>query len=67
MLKKWVENWEKADHALRRIKLKELRNYNYKENLDAIDALMAMGARNGTRHATSGLVIQQKLFSRLKP
>ncbi len=64
--KEWVEHWRRIGPKLEEIRRRELRNFNYEENLPAIDALLQIGCELRAPRNTSGLVELQRLLARAK-
>ena len=62
----WVEHWRKVGPQLERIRRDELRNFKNEDNLEAINALLEIGARRGEPRTTSGLVEMQRLFKKAR-
>jgi hypothetical protein len=58
----FVAHWQRVGPLLDEIRREELRNFNYADHLEAIDALLEIGARTATCRPTSGLVEQQRMF-----
>jgi hypothetical protein len=68
--KAWVRRWREAGKALARVRREELRRLTPERALAATENLLALAAEavvSGRRRRTSGLVAQQRLFSRLRP
>lgn len=64
--KKWASFWEKAQSALALNRIKELRAYDYNENRQIVDDMLKLAVKNISPRPSSGLVSQQKLFSKLR-
>lgn len=60
--KAWVEHWARVGPALDRIRREELRAFRHEDNVDAIDALLQIGADHATPRETSGLVELQRIL-----
>jgi hypothetical protein len=68
--KAWARTWQATGEALERIRRTELRALTEAKGLAAMDNLLSLGsgmALSAERRGTSGLVEQQRLFSRLRP
>ena len=65
-IKKWVETWNHAGAALKKIKQRELREFDYARHATVVDEMLQWAHDHGTIRLTSGLVEQQKLFMRMK-
>ena len=65
-IKYWVDNWEKADIALKSIKKRELRSFDYNENLKIIDQMLQWAIEHQQIRYTSGLAEQQYYFKKLR-
>ena len=63
---KWVKNWQKAGKELDKIHKKELRDFDYKSNIQVIDSLLQYACEHATPRFTSGLVEQQRLFMKFR-
>ncbi len=61
----WIAAWNNANKALIAIKKKELSSYNYQENLPIIDDMLQWAVKNSKIKYTSGLIEQQRLFTKL--
>lgn len=65
-IKKWINTWEKADSALAKVKLEELRADDYYQKNQAIlDEMLQYAFDNSEPRLSSGLVEQQKYFMKL--
>jgi hypothetical protein len=58
----YVAHWRRVGPALARVRKQELRNFDYKNNLEAIDALLQLGVDFARQRRTSGLVEFQRLL-----
>jgi len=68
--KAWARTWQATGEALEAIRRAELRALTPEKALRATDNLLSLGAGvplSAERRRTSGLVEQQRLFSRLRP
>jgi hypothetical protein len=68
--KAWARTWQTTGEALEKIRRTELRALTEAKALAAADNLLSLGAGialSPGRRGTSGLVEQQRLFSRLRP
>jgi hypothetical protein len=64
--KEWVEHWKRIGPKLAEIRRRELRNFNYEEQLPLIDALLQIGCDMAIPRTTSGLVELQCRLAKLK-
>lgn len=62
---RWIETWQRAEKALRQVKRRELKAYNYRENLHIIDEMLCWACENAIMRTTTGLVEQQRWFLKL--
>jgi hypothetical protein len=68
--KAWARGWQNAGQALESVRRAELRSLTEDTALQATDRLLSLGAQarlSANRRRTSGLVEQQRLFSRFRP
>jgi hypothetical protein len=68
--KAWARAWQATGEALEVLRRAELRALTPEKALQATDNLLSLGAGlplSAERRRTSGLVEQQRLFSRLRP
>ena len=65
-MKKWIEGWRKAAKALKEIKRRELRAYDYQENKAVINGMLQWACDHSTARLDSGLVEQQRFFLKMK-
>ena len=65
-MKKWIEGWRKAATALKEIKRRELRAYDYQENKAVINGMLQWACDHSKARLGSGLVDQQRFFLRMK-
>jgi hypothetical protein len=65
-LKTWAKTWSKTDLALKKVRAEELKNFNYSKHLDLLNGMLEWACKNAKILKTSGLVEQQKLFSKLR-
>lgn len=62
----WVAAWQRAGPLLERIRREELRAFKHEEQADLIDALLQIGCDVRCERPTSGLVEQQRIFSKAR-
>lgn len=63
----WIETWEKAEYALDRVKLNELRATDYYcRNQILLNEMLQYAFEHRELRLSSGLVEQQKSFMKLK-
>ena len=65
-IKQWVQSWKRAEVALKVVKYRELRSYDYMKNLPIIDEMLQWACDHQKKRLNSGLVEQQRLFMKLK-
>jgi hypothetical protein len=65
-LKKWADNWRSTGPELERLRKAELRGLAAAAHRQAIGDLLALGYRFRRTTTTSGLVDQQRYFSKLR-
>ncbi len=66
-IKIWIETWEKAEYALDRVKLNELRATDYySRNQMLLNEMLQYAFEHRELKLSSGLVEQQKIFMKLK-
>ncbi len=65
-MKEFVEHWKRIGPKLAEIRRRELREFNYEQNLPLIDALMQIGCDMAVPRKTSGLVELQRRLGKLK-
>lgn len=65
VLKKWVETWKTAGIELEKIRLDELRAFDYEKNSELIDSMLQYACEHAKVRLTSGLVEQQRFFKKL--
>ncbi len=66
-IEKWIETWEKAESALDKVKLNELRADDYySQNQMFINEMLQYAFEHHEPRLSSGLVEQQRLFMKLK-
>ena len=63
---KWVKTWKRAGSALRKVKQKELRSYDYFKNQVLVDGMLQWACDHRRARLSSGLVEQQRFFMKLK-
>lgn len=65
-IEKWIETWEKAEAALDRVKLNELRADDYySQNQMLLNEMLQYAFEHRDLRLSSGLVEQQKIFMKL--
>jgi hypothetical protein len=64
--KDWVEHWRRIAPKLDEIRRRELREFDYAEQLPIIDALLQMGIDRRVSRKSSGLVEFQRLLAKAK-
>ena len=62
----WIESWKRASVALKAIKRRELRNYDYARNQAIVDGMLQWAFEHRQVRLDSGLVEQQRLFMKMK-
>lgn len=65
-LKEWVKTWKKAGSALDEIRKKEIKEISTQEALMNLAQAFESARLNYSPRPTSGLVVQQALFQKLK-
>lgn len=65
-LKRWAETWERAGRELARIRREELQRMTDEQARAAALDLLSMPIPEGLPERESGLVEQQRLFSKLR-
>ncbi len=65
-MKNWIAGWARAAKALKEIKRRELRAYDYPENKAVIDGMLQLACDHSKERLGSGLVDQQRFFLRMK-
>jgi hypothetical protein len=65
-LKAWVQTWQQAGKALKEIKWRELRHYDYEKHLSLVDSMLQWAYEHREERLTSGLVEQQRWFMKLR-
>ena len=63
----WVDTWLRAAPVLQRLRWQRLRDFDYQQHLDEVNALLEIGCQFARPRPTSGLVQQQRLFQRARP
>ncbi|MBW1847786.1 MAG: hypothetical protein JRJ27_11710 [Deltaproteobacteria bacterium] len=66
MIRRWVKTWKRAGPALKEVKRRELREYDYLKNRKVVDEMLQWAIDNQKVRLTSGLVEQQRLFMKMK-
>ena len=65
-IEKWIATWEKAESALDRVKLNELRADDYySKNQMLLNEMLQYAFEHRELRLSSGLVEQQKIFMKL--
>lgn len=62
----WVKTWENASQALEKINRIEYCSNNSRMAIESLDLIFKASIRKGRLSEYSGLIEQQKLFSRIK-
>ena len=62
----WIESWKRASVALKAVKRRELRTYDYAKNQAIVDGMLQWAFEHRKVRLTSGLVEQQRLFMKMK-
>jgi hypothetical protein len=65
-IQRWVDTWQQAGEALKKIKRQELQQYDYIKNRPLIDRMLQWAYEHRTERLTSGLVEQQQWFMKLR-
>ena len=65
-VREWVETWRRAGPELERIRREEIRATDTMGGLEAFKGLVRRALDDCPPRATSGLVEQQAIFSRLR-
>lgn len=65
-MKNWIASWARAGKALKEIKRRELRAYDYQENKAVVDGMLQWACDHATPRLDSGLVEQQRFFKKLR-
>lgn len=65
-MKSWVAGWARAAKALKKIKRRELRAYDYQENKAVINGMLQWACDHAKARLGSGLVDQQRFFLKMK-
>lgn len=65
-ISKWVETWQRATPALKKVKKEEMRKFDYQKNLPLIDDMLQWACDHQQVRLNSGLVEQQRLFMKLQ-
>jgi len=65
-IRRWVEAWRKAAPVLERMRIEEMRNFDYAKNAQMVDALLELGLRHATPRKTSGFVEMQRILRKLR-
>ena len=64
--KEWVDNWKRVGPILDQIKAEELRAMDAQEAIRQILPLCEWGIKHSEPRTTSGLVEQQRYFSKMR-
>ena len=67
LVRRWVENWRQADRQLERLRAEEIRNSDTTAAIEQLSDAFESARRQWKPPTTSGLVEQQRLFTRLRP
>lgn len=54
----WIENWKRAEVALKTVKRHELRTYDHAKNLSVLDGMLQWTFEHRESRLSSGLVEQ---------
>ncbi len=65
-MKNWIVGWARAAKALKEIKRRELRAYDYQENKAVINGMLQWACEHPVARSVSGLVEQQRVFMKRK-
>ena len=63
---KWIETWKRAGSALKEVKRRELREYDYFKHQAIIDEMLQWAHDHRKVRLTSGLVEMQSYFLKMK-
>ena len=63
---KWVETWKRAGQALKEVKRRELREYDYFKQQAMIDEMLQWAHDHRKVRLKSGLVEMQRHFMKMK-
>ena len=64
--KQWIESWKRASDALKEVKQRELRAYDYEKNQAIVDGMLQWAFEHRKERLSSGLVEQQRLFMKMR-
>lgn len=65
-MKSWITGWARAAKALKEVKRRELRAYDYQENKAVINGMLQWACDHATARSGSGLVDQQRFFLKMR-
>ena len=65
-LHRWVQNWQKAQLALKTVRTQELQSVNHQQHMDLLDEMLTYACLQPRRQESTGLVEQQRIFSALR-
>ena len=66
-MKQWLVGWRAAEPVMERLRREALRHCNTAEAIESLSDAFESALLHLPKSTTSGLVEQQKYFSRLKP
>ena len=65
-LKQWTQKWKETGKKLEMIRAENIRQTNTEEAILAFNSIFAQTILNSPPKSTSGLVIQQTIFKKLR-
>jgi hypothetical protein len=65
-IKAWAQRWKAAGQALEAVKRRELQALDESRYLETMDGLLQWACDHAQERLTSGLVEQQRVFSRIR-
>ena len=65
-LRNYAETWKRAGAALKEIKRRELRSYDYAANQRLLDEMLNWACEHAQPRLSTGLVEQQRVFMKLR-
>jgi hypothetical protein len=66
-VRQWIRNWEVVAPVLEELRAEEIRNSDTAKAIEQLSDAFESARRHYPPPTTSGLVEQQRLFSRLRP
>jgi len=66
MMKAWVDSWKRAGQALKEVKRRELRVFDYAMHRDRVDEMLQWAFVHRKVRAGSGLVEMQRIFKQIR-